>query len=345
MKIQGQDYKNWTIEFVYAPFFEMMCSLHVLFHPAHHKNREIWADNMTRRMNKKLYKTLSFFDVVSDTYLGAMEFLYIDEVYHDFNVIKSLDALNLMDGTDFQYLLLNKSVDRDTIKAYQKTDKHQEGISVECHDFLMAPSFYQKELVSALKEYYYLYFQEELLKLEPFLVRSLHAQKGLSDCMEFGEYLSILHPRIEVLEDRISLHKYKRFDFLNEDIKGIEIGISSFIDPHLLMGDINGVLSLCIRAKVEKIEDRVHDDLVDVLKALGDKSRMKIIKLLYNKPLCTQEISLMLDISEAGISKHLKLLFKANLIRKIRKGNFVLYYLEREMIDRIPMNIYQYLDE
>lgn len=72
---------------------------------------------------------------------------------------------------------------------------------------------------------------------------------------------------------------------------------------------------------------------------------MKIVKLLYDKPLCTQEISLMIEISEAGISKHLKLLFKAGLIRKIRKGNFVLYYLEKEMIDRIPMNIYQYLDE
>lgn len=252
--------------------FEMMCSLHVLFHPAHHKNRELWAEDMAKRVNKKLYKTLSFFDVVSDTYLGAMEFLYIDELYHDFNVIKSLDALGRMDKLDFQYLLLNKTMTIEAIKAYQKTGLHQEGISIECHDFLMAPSFYQGELLSALKEYYYLYFQEELLKLEPFLVRSLQAQKGLSDCMDFGEYLSILHPRIEVLEDRISLHKYKRFDFFNENIKGIEIGISSFIDPHLLMGDIDGVLSLCIRAKVEKIEDRVHEDLVDVLKALGDKT-------------------------------------------------------------------------
>lgn len=345
MKITGPTFNNWTIEFVYSPFFEMIASLHVLYHPSHHKNREQWAFDMKRRMNKSLYKKLEYFDVISDEYLGAMEYRYLDDRYHEFDVIRSIEALSELDICYFAYLMMNKKMSLEGIKGYRTNGIQTEGVIDAVHDFLMNTDLHQRSFIAALKEYYYLYFQSELATLEPFLVRSIQAHKGLSESMGILDYISILHPRIEVLEDRLSLHKYKRFDFLFEDIQCLDIGISSFMDPHLLMGEADGLLSLCIRVKVEKIEDAVHEDLILLLKSLADKTRMKIVKLLYKKPYCTQELALLIDISEAAVSKHLKLLMNAQVIKKIRNGNYMLYYIETEKIDRIPMNIYQYLDE
>lgn len=345
MKIKGPAFNNWEIQFVYSPFFEMICSLHVLFHPAHHKNREQWAIDMKRRMNTPLYQTLDYFDVISEEYMGAMEYRYLEDCFHEFDVINSIEALLVLPSRQFAYLMMNKKMSEEEIDSYQLKRQQAEGVSNQVHQFLMTTEEAQRSFVAALKEYYYLYFQSDLSVLEPFLVRSIQAHKGLAKTMGMLDYISILHPRIEVLNDRLSLHKYKRFDFLYKDISILDIGISSFMDPHLLMGEEDGMLSLCIRVKVDKIEDAVHEDLIVLLKALADKTRLKIVKLLYEKARCTQELALMIDITEAGISKHLKLLLKAQVIRKIRKGSFMLYYLEPERMDRIPMNIYQYLDE
>ncbi len=345
MKIKGSTYNNWTIEFIYSPFFELLCSLHVLFNPSHHKNREQWAIDMKKRMNKDLYGVLKTFDEISDAYLGAMEFRYLDDVFHEVDIIQSIDALGDLKTETFAYLMMNKKMSPASIDTYRTKGTLEEDLSDQLIAFLRSIERHQRTFIAALKEYYYLYFQTDLLSLEPYLIRSIQAHKGLSEKMGILDYISILHPRIEVLEDRLSLHKYKRFDFMLDEIKGLDIGISSFIDPHLLMGEDDGILSLCIRAKLEKLEDAVHDDLLLLLKALADKTRLKIVKLLYDQPRCTQELSLIIDISEAGISKQLKTLMNAKIVKKIRKGNYMVYYLDKEIIDRIPMNIYQYLDE
>ncbi|MBU3098509.1 MULTISPECIES: ArsR family transcriptional regulator [Clostridium] len=45
-------------------------------------------------------------------------------------------------------------------------------------------------------------------------------------------------------------------------------------------------------------------------------------------------------ITEAGVSKHLKIMYKAGVLRKRRDSNFINY-----IIDRIPMDVYQYLNK
>ena len=229
MKVKGPLYNNWTIEFIYSPFFEMICSLHVLFHPAHHKNREQWAIDMKRRMNNPLYQNLKYFDEISEEYMGAMEYRYLEDCFHDFDIMKSIEALSTLAPNHFASLMMNKRMTEESIDSYQLKRIQQEGISDQVHDFIMRIEVHQRSFVAALKEYYYMYFQSDLSVLEPFLVRSIQAHKGLAETMGILEYISILHPRIEVLEDRLSLHKYKRFDFLFKDIRILDIGISSFI--------------------------------------------------------------------------------------------------------------------
>lgn len=68
-------------------------------------------------------------------------------------------------------------------------------------------------------------------------------------------------------------------------------------------------------------------DLVDVLKALGDKSRWEICQILLENETCVGDIVNRLGISQPLVSHHLKALRQAGLVRTRRQGNWIFYSL------------------
>lgn len=63
------------------------------------------------------------------------------------------------------------------------------------------------------------------------------------------------------------------------------------------------------------------------MKALSDPNRVKIMKMLENRPLCVCEIKEALGIAQSTASKHLKLLEDADLVRGFKDGLWVNYSL------------------
>lgn len=55
-------------------------------------------------------------------------------------------------------------------------------------------------------------------------------------------------------------------------------------------------------------------DLIKVMKALSDPSRVKILKMLQHKSMCVCEIKAALGVAQPMVSKHLKILEDANLV-------------------------------
>lgn len=66
-------------------------------------------------------------------------------------------------------------------------------------------------------------------------------------------------------------------------------------------------------------------DFIRVMKALSDPNRVRIIKLLQLKELCVCELQELLGLAQSTVSKHLKLLDEAELIRSRREGAWVIY--------------------
>ena len=71
------------------------------------------------------------------------------------------------------------------------------------------------------------------------------------------------------------------------------------------------------------------EQFVNVLKGLSDNSRLRTTWLLYrtNTPLCVCEIMDALTISQYNVSRHLKVLKNAGLIREKKDGRWVYYSL------------------
>ena len=53
------------------------------------------------------------------------------------------------------------------------------------------------------------------------------------------------------------------------------------------------------------------------------------------------ELARELGLSPAAVSKHLKLLREAGLVRKAASGHFVRYTLSTEVIDYLPYTLYE----
>jgi ArsR family transcriptional regulator, arsenate/arsenite/antimonite-responsive transcriptional repressor len=62
-------------------------------------------------------------------------------------------------------------------------------------------------------------------------------------------------------------------------------------------------------------------------KALGDKNRLRIIKMLQRKPMCVCEIREVLGLAQPTVSKHLKILKEAGIVEAFQKELWTDYRL------------------
>ncbi len=69
------------------------------------------------------------------------------------------------------------------------------------------------------------------------------------------------------------------------------------------------------------------DHFISVMKALSDATRVRILKILQIKTLCVCEIQELLDMAQPTVSKHMKALEKAGLVKGDKDGLWVYYSL------------------
>ena len=61
------------------------------------------------------------------------------------------------------------------------------------------------------------------------------------------------------------------------------------------------------------------EKLIKIFKALGDKNRFRIVKMLQQRSLCVCEITAVLELATSTVSKHLSLLKEAEIITEARE--------------------------
>ncbi|MFA6807665.1 MAG: metalloregulator ArsR/SmtB family transcription factor [Eubacteriales bacterium] len=80
-------------------------------------------------------------------------------------------------------------------------------------------------------------------------------------------------------------------------------------------------------------------DRLFVLKAIADDSRMNILTLLLLHNYCVRALARKLNLSEAAVSQHLKVLRKAGLLIGEKRGYFMHYDVNRSVLHELATNI------
>lgn len=80
-------------------------------------------------------------------------------------------------------------------------------------------------------------------------------------------------------------------------------------------------------------------DKIKVLKAISDNTRMNILILLLKYNYCVRALADKLQLTEASISQHLKVLREAGLIIGEKRGYFMHYEVNRPVLHQLAREI------
>lgn len=91
----------------------------------------------------------------------------------------------------------------------------------------------------------------------------------------------------------------------------------------LLNGEVEALKNLA--GQVLNIEEISRQ--AKLFKALADETRLKIIRILVEKPLCVCELMAALNLTQPTASHHLQILENAGLIREEKQGKRRVYHI------------------
>ena len=72
------------------------------------------------------------------------------------------------------------------------------------------------------------------------------------------------------------------------------------------------------------------DKASTLMKLMGDKTRLSMLKLLQKNECCVCEFVAIFNISQSAISQHLRKLKDVGLVKEIRKGQWIFYSLNTQ---------------
>lgn len=91
-----------------------------------------------------------------------------------------------------------------------------------------------------------------------------------------------------------------------------------------------------LRELIGKIaDDRTVKMESRLFKALGDETRIKILKLLSLRRMCVCEIMVALDLTQPTASHHLRILENAGILKYKREGKWIFYSLSNPKLTRL----------
>ena len=72
---------------------------------------------------------------------------------------------------------------------------------------------------------------------------------------------------------------------------------------------------------------------IKMIKALGDETRLRILKLLLKRELCVCELEAALSLPQSRVSRHLTVLRSLGLVEDRREGTWIFYSLFKPQND------------
>jgi len=81
------------------------------------------------------------------------------------------------------------------------------------------------------------------------------------------------------------------------------------------------------------------EDLIKVMKALSDESRLRILNVLLERECCVCEVMQALDISQSRASRNLGILQQAGFLKARRDGAWMHYSVDSQSANRYAASL------
>jgi DNA-binding transcriptional ArsR family regulator len=345
-----QNEAEW-IGFAPSALFEAALSLHVLADPRHHALQAAWVRSC-RALPPALRGELRHLLFVFRQFPPA--FLLTSIEHGDVSFGDALEITQAASGEQVLGDLLLPFADhierepgealhsgrlRDQLLQVATTeDRDATAILVEA---FADPDSIRDRIIRLLEDYWSEAFSAEWSQLEPELTRDVArsvqvlAREGVEPMLrELVPEVLWNERRREAGLKRIHEHKVEV-----DLVGGITFIPSIFCWPHVrVYCDSPSPISLIYPVKaIRRPSTQLlpFERLIQVLRALADGTRLSILQLTAQQPRSTQELAVLLTLSEASISRHLHKMAEAGLLQVRREGRYVLYTCQADALESL----------
>ncbi len=337
------------IAFEYSPLVECLTSLHVLVGPRQHALRHGWVRQM-RTLDRRLRRRID-----------AYAFVFRRQVPDIFLLQAGEDARTLEDqlaGIDRRppraiqegfglWLDGPHGVSRGQALAWAEAE---EPLCVETVALLVDdPREFARRFADLVRAYWRSAFAEEWRRVEPFLSDSVEEDRRLIAASGVWPMLARLPGRCRIAPEEDELRVVCDVDYAAElrPDSALVLTPSTFIWPHVAINAhprwpnwVTYPAACAVRAATPELPP---SELVDVLRALGDETRLRVLKAIAASPRTTQELAPIVGLTTTGLSKSLLRLADAGLVEGRREGKFVVYSLARERVAAASPAVHTFL--
>ena len=333
-----------------APLVETMLSLHVLMHPKEHPLQHPWIRQM-RKLSAALKREIR-----------AFWFLYSD-ITADFMLPERADAPQSFDEALAAFAALPPERARYELARpaffYFEPDGGPESLEREdvrerlrrragpaiAEQLLDDPAAVQRRVVELLAAYWAESFAAEWERLEPALADEADRARHEDPIALLGHVRAEL--RVDEAERMLIRQSGHEHEVTVDARNPLRLIPSVYVWPHVRINcDAPWPLAILYPPRTMRkdvVRSSAPDGLVRALRAASDPTRLRILRLVAERPRPTEELAPLVGLSESGLSKHLKALTDAGLVSTRRQGWYVLYELERDRVERLGPELLDYL--
>lgn len=354
--------RDMKYSFLYGCTLELTCSLHVLSDPYHHVNCLDWYDLCVKNLKKRLMKKIVDF---GEKYAN---WNLIMDIVDDFSRAPSSDAgfsddfpnfikrfCNLP-REEFAYIFLGETLlgKRDVIRdllscpqhlsRYDLNDVYQYIEKENVDYFIRHVDEVKQDITEIMTEYYLCFFKDYWRKTWAFYKGALLKEKKEFANSVTCNFISSIHDQLSHVSGTLVMKKDLTFQIHYEQIKEIKFILSAFTYPHLMINIYNDKLTI-YRNMLMPVMSSSLEDMADNIKVFSDPTRLKMVKLLMNGELSNKALSLLLSITPASVSQHLKILKDTGLVSAVKHKNNIFYRINQNQIDHILSEVTRFLQE
>jgi DNA-binding transcriptional ArsR family regulator len=347
------------VAFATSPLLECVLSLHVLLGPKHHALQHEWVRRM-RRLPTGLRREIEAYGFV---YRRQIPDLLVPSS-HDAPLAFEEELARLQAlAPDLLLAGLGRPLydhggrgggelfDDPAVRRTMMERADADGAREEASLLLEDSSEFARRLSRMLERYWEAAFAAEWVRIEELLARSILTAGRLLATVGLWPVLGRLPARCRIDPVRHEL----LMDLPHAHAVGVSaerplvLSPSAFVWPHLLVNcDPPWPLALVYAAPeiAREAEPRLPPaELLRILRALGDDTRLRVLKLIAQRPRTTQELEPLAGLSRAGVSKSLQRLAEVGLIVATREGYYVVYRLAPDRLDLLAVALEQFLDQ
>lgn len=315
--------------FVLAPIVEAALSIHVLCGPRQHALHAPWV-RACRDLSSELRREIRVFRFFFERGIGGL-FPTTDDEPDFYDGLRRVTAASDEDVVDaFVGFLLppdtdmnDPGVERDAVAAAEETYPH----SVELVRLVFTdPAEARTRITALMTRYWEEAFAAEWRRIEP----SLRASASLAaERFENGEeraFLTSFNEQFRFDPERRQLVFRRPYEaFLSATDAPLALTPSLYTWPHVMLS-VQPTEPVALVYPAATSEDpRPPAEVTRAVQLLADETRLAILRLLTRQPRSTQELSTLLYLSEAAVSRHLTQLAAAGIVDGRRDGYYVVY--------------------